>query len=247
MKFRFISINGRLVRKWGDRVIQRKDGSPCVPFDYIFQEHQHHIASRPQELIFIKSRPVSFSNVILMEVQKLIQAHVVLFHLLLIENSTQVQGFVLNGQIIVERLIWFTCVMSAGHWPSIHGNRVHGAPNVFTVTVFECFIISVLIFDTFLHELIFTFCLSSSINSPFFQKPVNNFVHVFKVCLPYFSSILVTVNSFAKVFNSQLLDLKLSRRVRVIIRYCIPHQLLLLQSLLLYLLVSQLCRFGLHY
>ena len=31
---------------------------------------------------------------------------------------------------------------------------------------------------------------------------LNNFVHVFKVCLPYFSSILVTVNSFAKVFNS---------------------------------------------
>ena len=87
----FQSFLRRLVRQWHSLIILGEYRFSSVLFNCVFKEHEDNVASSPDKLgVGLWSGIAWPRTVIFVKVQKLVEPHVVLPHLLFVENALQV-------------------------------------------------------------------------------------------------------------------------------------------------------------
>jgi hypothetical protein len=87
----FQSFLRRLVREWHSLIIFGEYRFSSVLFYCVFKEHEDNIAGSPNKLgVRLRSGIAWPRTVIFVKVQKLVEPHVVLPHLLFVKNTLQV-------------------------------------------------------------------------------------------------------------------------------------------------------------
>ena len=113
----FQSFLRRLVRQWHSLIILGEYRFSSVLFNCVFKEHEDNVAGSPDKLgVGLWSGIAWPRTVIFVKVQQLVEPHVVLPHLLFVENALQVQRFVVICQVVFDRLIWHSGSASPRHW-----------------------------------------------------------------------------------------------------------------------------------